>query len=70
MTAKTPAERARAHRDKLRGAPPRQLSDTPLARARRKLTNGYRVADLDPAEADAYRAYQTERQRQRRGGGA
>lgn len=66
MTAKTPAERARARRDRLRGGPPRTLDDSPLARARRKLANGYRVADLDPAERDAYRAFNTARQRARR----
>lgn len=68
MTAKTPAERAREARDRRRGGPPRTISDAPVDRARRKLRNGYTVADLDPAERDAYRAYTAEQARRRRGG--
>jgi hypothetical protein len=67
MTAKTPAERAREARDRKRGGPPRTISDTPLDRARRKLRNGSTIAQLDPAERDAYRAYNTEQARARRG---
>jgi hypothetical protein len=70
VTAKTPAERAREHRDRLRGGPPRTLDDSPLARARRKMRRGARVADLDPAEQAALRAYHAEQARARRGGGA
>lgn len=70
MTAKTPAERARAARDRRRGAPPRTISDAPVDRARRKLRAGYSIEQLDPAERDAYRAYNTEQARRRRRGSA
>lgn len=65
MTAQTPAQRAAAYRRRL-GIQPRTLSDAPLDRARRRLRRGARVADLDPAEAEAWRAYQAERARARR----
>lgn len=60
------AERARRFRERQRGGPPRQLSDDPLARARRRLRQGWRVEDMDPAERDALRAYNAEKARQRR----
>lgn len=65
MTAQTDAERAAAYRRR-RGITPRTLSDAPLDRARRKLRKGARVADLDPAEAEAHRTYQADRARARR----
>lgn len=65
-SARTPAERARAYRERQRGAPARTISDDALARARRKMNRGAKVADLDPAEADALRAYQREQARKRR----
>lgn len=65
MTAQSDAERAAAYRRR-RGIQPRTLSDTPLARARRKMRKGARIADLDPAEAEALRIYQTERKRAQR----
>jgi hypothetical protein len=67
MTAPlTPAERARLYRERKRGGPPRPLSDDPLARAKRRMRKGAKVADLDPAEAEALRAYQREQARKRR----
>jgi len=65
MTAQTDAERARAYRAR-RGAQPRTLSDAPLDRARRRLRKGATVAELDPIERDAYRAYHADRARARR----
>jgi hypothetical protein len=64
--AKTPAERARDYRARQRGGPARRLSDDPLARAKRRMRKGAKVADLDPAEAEALRAYQREQARKRR----
>jgi hypothetical protein len=64
MSALTPAERARLYRERQRGGPPRKLSDDPLARAKRRMRKGAKVADLDPAEA--LRAYQREQARKRR----
>ncbi len=62
MTAPlTDAERARLYRERRRGGPPRTLSDDTYARAKRKIRRGARVADLDPAEAEALRAYHRER---------
>jgi hypothetical protein len=66
MSALTPAERARLYRQRQRGGPARTLSDDPLARAKRRLRRGAKVADLDPAEAEALRAYQREQARKRR----
>lgn len=65
MTAKTPAERARDYRRR-NGIQPRQLSDDPVARAKRRLRRGDKMADLDPIEADALRAYRREQAAQRR----
>jgi hypothetical protein len=65
MSPLTPAERARLYRRR-QGIEPRVLSDAPLARARRRLRRGAKVADLDPAEAEALRAYQREQARKRR----
>ena len=62
MTAPlTDAERARLYRERRRGGPPRTLSDDPYARAKRRIRRGARVADLDPAEAEALRRYHRER---------
>ena len=60
------AARARRFRERQRGGPPRTLSDDPLARARRRLRQGWRVEDMDPAERDALRSYNAEKARQRR----
>lgn len=65
-SARTPAERARAYRERQRGKPARTLSDDPLARAKRRLRRGHKIAELDPAEADALRAYHREQARKRR----
>lgn len=62
----TPAERARLYRARQRGGPPRTLSDDPLARAKRRMRKGAKVADLDPAEAEALRTYHRNLARQRR----
>lgn len=56
----TPAERAKAYRDRRRGGPARHPDDSPLARARRKTKAG---EVLDDDEAAALRAYRAERQR-------
>jgi hypothetical protein len=61
------AERARRYRARKRdGTKPRPLSDDPVARAKRRLRRGARMADLDPIEADALRAYNAEKARERR----
>lgn len=61
------AERARRYRARKRAASkPRPLSDDPVARAKRRLRRGATMADLDPLEADALRAYNAERARARR----
>jgi hypothetical protein len=65
-SALTPAERARLYRERKRGGPARTLSDDPLARAKRRMRKGAKVADLDPAEREAVRAYQREQARKRR----
>ena len=66
MSALTPAERARLYRERQRGGPARRLSDDPLSRAKRRLRRGAKVSDLDPAEAEALRAYHREQARKRR----
>lgn len=62
----TAADRSRAYRDRQRGGPARTLSDDAYARAKRRIRKGAKIADLDPAEAAALRAYHAERQRARR----
>lgn len=66
---KTPAERARDYRRR-HGIEPRALSDDPVARAKRRIRRGAKMADLDPIEADALRRYQANRARARRDSGA
>lgn len=68
MTGQTPAERARAYRRR-KGIEPRSLSDDPVARAKRRLRRGATIAELDPLEADALRAYNRKRAALRRGRG-
>lgn len=62
---KTPAERSREWRRR-QGIGPRELSDDPVARAKRRLRRGAKIDDLDPLEADALRAYNRDQAARRR----
>lgn len=65
MTARTPAERSKAYRDRKRGGPPRTrpTATDPLNRARRKLKHGARRTDLAADELKAIRTFERERRR-------
>ena len=56
------AERARRHRRR-NGIKARALSTDPLDVARRKLRAGAKMADLEPHEAEAIRAYHRDRKK-------
>jgi hypothetical protein len=59
------AERARAYRDRKRGAPPRPLEPCgSLAAARRHERAGVKLADMDPACRDAMRKHNARMQAQ------
>lgn len=60
----SPAERARRYRRR-NGIRPRAIYDDPLSRARRRLRTGDKMADLEPEEAEAIRAYNRDRKKTR-----
>ena len=65
MSTPTPADRQRSYR-RARGISAREISDTPLARARRKRAAGAARFELADDELAALRQYEADRRAQAR----